>query len=108
MAIQKKVRNFSDIMEHVQLEMVPIKFVRHISISYHNGNKHTFLKEDLIDNENVEDFIDEQFESDEITDVTVVLDFNAIQKETHAKVERLLNKPSKLKSITFQKPSVTR
>lgn len=91
MAIIRKSREFSKIMEDVEVLTIPIKFIKKLTILLENDKELYFNGEDLQSLDNLETLLNKASFSDEITDMRVELDFSALEKTITRQVKILLD-----------------
>ena len=91
MAIVRKNREFSKIMEDVEVLTIPVRFIKKLTIFLEDDREIFFESEDLENLDSIETLLYKASFSDEITDMRVELDFSAIEKTITKQVKILLD-----------------
>lgn len=92
MAIHRKNREFSKIMNDVELLTIPIMFIKRLYIFLDDGKEIYFEGDDIRELDNIEQLLYGASFSDQINDIKVELDFTAIEKTVTKQVKSLLDK----------------
>ena len=92
MAIRRKNREFSKIMNDVELLTIPVMFIKKLYIYLEDGKEVYFEGEDIQELENIEQLLYGASFSDQIKDIRVELDFTAIEQTVTKQVKALLDK----------------
>jgi len=92
MAIRRKNREFSKIMNDVELLTIPVMFIKKLYIYLEDGKEIYFEGEDIQELENIEQLLYGASFSDQIKDIRVELDFTAIEQTVTKQVKALLDK----------------
>lgn len=92
MAIHRKNREFSKIMNDVELLTIPIMFIKRLYIFLDDGKEIYFEGDDIRELDNIEQLLYGASFSDQINDIKVELDFTAIEKTITKQVKSLLDK----------------
>lgn len=92
MAIVRKNREFSKIMEDVEVITIPVRFIRKLTIFLEDNNEIHFDSEDLENLDSLETLLHNASFSDDITDMRVELDFSEIEKTITHQVKLMLDK----------------
>jgi hypothetical protein len=92
MAIRRKNREFSKIMNDVELVTIPIMFIKKLYIFLDDGKEIYFEGDDIRELDSIEQLIYGASFSDQINDIRVELDFTAIEKTITQQVKALLDK----------------
>lgn len=91
MAIVRKNREFSKIMEDVEVLTIPVRFIKKLTIFLEDDKELQFDSEDLENLDSLETLLYNASFSDEITDMRVELDFSAIERTITRQVKILLD-----------------
>jgi len=92
MAIYKKDRQFSKIMDDVELLTIPVCFIKRLYVYLEDGKEIYFEGEDIQELDSVDQLLYRASFSDQISDIRVELDFTAIEKTITKQVKLLLDK----------------
>ena len=92
MAIRRKNREFSKIMNDVEMLTIPPMFIKKLYIFLEDGKEIYFEGEDIQELENLEQLLYGASFSDQINDIRVELDFTAIEQTVSKQVKALLDK----------------
>lgn len=92
MAIHKRDRNFTKIMDEVEVESIPIHFVGFITLTLADGNKLKFNREEINKVSTIEEFLITSGVAGDIVDMHIELDYDSIEDDVTAQVNQLLNK----------------
>lgn len=92
MAIHRKNREFSKIMNDVELLTIPVMFIKRLYIFLDDGKEIYFEGDDIRELDNIEQLLYGASFSDQINDIKVELDFTAIEKTITKQVKSLLDK----------------
>lgn len=92
MAIHKKSRVFSKIMDGVEVLTIPVMFIKKLYIFLEDGKEIYFDGEDIQELDSVEQLLYGASFSNQITDIRVELDFSAIETTITKQVTMLLDK----------------
>jgi hypothetical protein len=92
MAIHRKNREFSKIMNDVELVTIPVMFIKKLYIFLDDGREIYFEGDDIRELDSIEQLIYGASFSDQINDIRVELDFTAIEKTITQQVKSLLDK----------------
>lgn len=92
MAIHRKNREFSKIMNDVEMLTIPPMFIKKLYIFLEDGKEIYFEGEDIQELENLEQLLYGASFSDQINDIRVELDFTAIEQTVSKQVKALLDK----------------
>lgn len=90
MAIQRKDRSFDKIFDQVTLEKVPMDYVMGVKIHLLNGQIVEVDREDL-DNFKDESEFSGGFKREDIADIAISLDYDAIKEDVSATVAAILD-----------------
>jgi hypothetical protein len=91
MAIVKKTREFSKIMEDVEVLTIPVKFIKRLTIFLEDDTDIEFDNSDLENLDSLETLLYKASFSDKIRDMRVELDFSTIEKTITKQVKILLD-----------------
>jgi hypothetical protein len=91
MAIIKKTREFSKIMEDVEVLTIPVKFIKKLTIFLEDDTEIEFDNNDLENLDSLETLLYSASFSDKIRDMRVELDFSTIEKTITKQVKILLD-----------------
>lgn len=91
MAIVRKNREFSKIMEDVEVLTIPVRFIKKLTIFLEDDREIHFDSEDLENLDSLETLLYKASFSEEITDMRVELDFSAIERTITRQVKILLD-----------------
>jgi len=80
MAIERKLRNFSKIMEDVDVVNIPVQFVKLVKITLTSGKQISLNSDDLVDIHHAEQLLTDMSFSQDIEDMKITLDFSKIEK----------------------------
>jgi len=80
MAIERKLRNFSKIMEDVDVVNIPVQFVKLVKITLTSGKQISLNSDDLVDIHHAEQLLTDMSFSQDIEDMKIILDFSKIEK----------------------------
>jgi hypothetical protein len=92
MAIRRKNREFSKIMNDVELLTIPVMFIKKLFIYLEDGKEIYFEGEDIQELESIEQLLYGASFADQIQDIRVELDFTAIENTVTKQVKALLDK----------------
>lgn len=92
MAIHRKKREFSKIMNDVELLTIPVMFIKRLYVYLDDGKEIYFEGEDMQELESIEQILYGASFSDQIEDIRVELDFTAIENTVTKQVKALLDK----------------
>ena len=92
MAIHKRDRNFTKIMDEVDVESIPIHFVGFITLTLSDGNKIKFNRDEINKVSSIEEFLITSGVAGDIVDMHIELDYDHIEQDVTAQVNQLLNK----------------
>lgn len=91
MAIHKKDREFSKIMDGVEVLTIPVMFIKKLFIFLDDGKEIYFDGEDIQELDSVEQLLYNASFSDQITDIRVELNFAAMETTITKQVTMLLD-----------------
>lgn len=93
MAIYQREREFNDILEEVEINTIPLRFVRSLRCVFQNGSTVLIDSEDLTDEDlntkDVESLIKEQPFYESLEDLQIKLNRVAIERDTTDIVETI-------------------
>lgn len=92
MAIIKKNRNFSKIMDEVEVMTIPVVFIKKLTVFLENDKKIYFNNDDLQGLDSMETLLYNVSTTDQIIDVNVEIDLPRIESTIEQQVKLLLDK----------------
>jgi hypothetical protein len=92
MAIHKKDRKFSKIMDDVELETIPAGFVKKLTITLEDDSEINIDREDLEEVDTLESFLVNMDFGDEVANIRVELDFTEIERLVTENVRSIFDK----------------
>ena len=90
MAINKRDRSFSKILDQIDIDTIPFNFIKEIRVELSDGSVMTLTKEDLAEFSSVEDILMNSSISQDVTDMLVQLDYESIEENVISEVDKLL------------------
>ena len=95
MAIFRRDRSFAKIIDEVELETIPVHFIKRLRLYCEDGTAFIFEKEDLEKVESIEQILLTVNISQPITDMNIELDYDGIEEDVTQNVNKLLNNDKK-------------
>jgi hypothetical protein len=92
MAVYRRDRSFSKIIDEVEMEAIPVSYIKTIVLNLEDGSMVELKQEDLKKVETLEELLTIGFSDIAIVDMRIELDFDMIEDNVTDKVNRLLNK----------------
>ena len=92
MPIELKDRSFDLIFDQVSLDHVPAEYIIEIIIDLQNGETITMTKEDLVDLENSGSDIVAHIQREDVSDISVKIDFELVKADVESGVSGFLGK----------------
>jgi len=93
MAVHRRDRSFSKIIDEVDMEAIPVHYIKTIIINFEDGSLMELNKQDLKKIDTIEELLISKFnEENNIVDMSIELDFDLIEENVTDKVNRLLSK----------------
>ena len=91
MAIFRRDRSFSKIMNEVDVESIPVHFIKRLKISLVDGSQVIIDHDELQKVESIESLLIASDFVSEIVDMAIELDYDGIEEDVTDQVNRLLN-----------------
>ena len=91
MAIFRRDRSFSKIINEVDVESIPIHFIKRLKISLIDGSVVIIDQEELQKVESIESLLMASSFVHELVDMSIELDYDGIEEDVTEQVNRLLN-----------------
>jgi hypothetical protein len=99
MAIYQRDREFHRLFSEIEVDIIPIKFVRDITCYLIDGTTITLNESDLKkrynDDGNLETVIKELEFYDDLTDLQIRINYDRVEKDVGAEVKNILSKLTK-------------
>lgn len=92
MAIVKKNREFSKIMDEVEVSTIPIMFIKRLTIFLENDKKIYFCGDDLQGLDSLETLLYSVSISEQIVDINIEIDLPVLETTIEQQVKLLLDK----------------
>lgn len=92
MAIVKKNREFSKIMDEVEVTTIPMMFIKRVTVFLENDKRIYFDKEDLQELDNLETLLYSVSNTGQILDVNIEIDLPVVETTIEKQVKILLDK----------------
>lgn len=95
MAIYQRDRNFQHIIDEIEVETIPLRFVRGITCILNNGLQVDLEQSDFLastDASDLEQFIKKLDFFEQLTDLKIRIDFTLVEKEASDQVTQILRK----------------
>lgn len=92
MSIIKKNREFSKIMDQVEVTTIPVAFIKRLTIFLENDKKIYFGGDELEGLDSIETLLYNVSTTEQIVDVNVEIDLPSIEKTIEHQVKLLLDK----------------
>lgn len=90
MAIHKRDRSFSKILDEIDIDAIPFNFIREIRVELADGSFVAFERSRLDEFTSVEDILMNSNIGQDITDMIIQLDYDLIEENVTAQVDKLL------------------
>lgn len=98
MAIYERDRAFHRIFSEIDLDIIPLRFVKDITCHLSDGKKIILSKQDLIgsdiENNDLESAIKSLEFYSEITDLQIQIDYDGVEHDVGLRVAQILNEKS--------------
>lgn len=91
MAIFRRDRSFSKIINEVDVESIPVHFIKRLKISLIDGSTIIIDHEDIQKVESIEALLIASDFASDIVDMAIELDYDGIEEDVTDQVNRLLN-----------------
>lgn len=95
MAIYQRDRNFRSIIDEIEVETIPLKFVRDITCYLHDGSKIILEQSDFekVNNtDNLENLIKDLDFFEMLSDLKIRIDFGKVEEDVSDQVTNILRK----------------
>lgn len=94
MTIYQRDRDFHQLFSEIDVDVIPLKFVRDITFFLHDGStivmsKADFEDSDLADND-IESIIRDLDFYEELRDLSIRIDYGHVEKHVHVDVDKIL------------------
>lgn len=91
MAIHRRDRSFSKILDEVDVESIPVHFIKRLKLTLIDGRTVVIDKDDLQRVDTIEELLMASSYVGEIVDMGIELDYDGIEEDVTDQVNRLLN-----------------
>lgn len=91
MAIFRRDRSFSKIINEVDVESIPVHFIKRLKITLFDGTIITIDRDELQKVESIESLLMSSNFVHEMMDMSIELDYDGIEEDVTDQVNRLLN-----------------
>lgn len=92
MAISRRDRSFSKIINEVDVETIPVHFIRSLKLQLDDGSLIIIDQEELEKCDSLEELLINSNIAHQIVDMNIELDYDLIESDVTEKVNNLLNK----------------
>jgi hypothetical protein len=96
MAISRRDRSFSKIINEVDVATIPVHFIKRLKLTLDDGSLYLIDQEEVQKANSIEELLMSMSIASQIIDMSVELDYDGIELEVTDKVTNLLNKDKKL------------
>jgi hypothetical protein len=96
MAISRRDRSFSKIINEVDVATIPVHFIKRLKLTLDDGSLYLIDQEEVQKANSIEELLMSMSIASQIIDMNVELDYDGIELEVTDKVTNLLNKDKKL------------
>jgi hypothetical protein len=96
MAISRRDRSFSKIINEVDVATIPVHFIKRLKLTLDDGSLYLIDQEEVQKANRIEELLMSMSIASQIIDMNVELDYDGIELEVTDKVTNLLNKDKKL------------
>ncbi len=98
MAISRRDRSFSKIINEVDVEKVPVHFIKRLKLSLDDGSLYIIEQDEVQKASSIEELLMSMAIASQIIDMSIELDYDGIELDVTEKVTNLLNKDEDKKS----------
>ena len=95
MAISRRDRSFSKIINEVDVETIPVHFIRSLKLHLDDGSVIIIDQDELEKCDSIEELLLHSNVASQIVDMNIELDYDLIESDVTEKVNNLLNKENK-------------
>ena len=96
MAISRRDRSFSKIINEVDVATIPVHFIKRLKLTLDDGSLYLIDQEEVQKANSIEELLMSMSIASQIIDMSIELDYDGIELEVTDKVTNLLNKDKKL------------
>ena len=82
-------------MDDVDVATIPTRFIQSLTVKFSTGDEMHLGSDDLLNLESIEDVISELDANENLSDLKVILDFDAIENEVKAVVSDIFDRIQK-------------
>ena len=98
MAISRRDRSFSKIINEVDVETIPVHFIKRLKLSLDDGSLYIIEQDEVQKASSIEELLMSMAIASQIIDMSIELDYEGIELDVTEKVTNLLNKDEDEKS----------
>tara|TARA_B100000902_G_scaffold399574_1_gene471118 strand:+ start:4009 stop:4305 length:297 start_codon:yes stop_codon:yes gene_type:complete len=98
MAISRRDRSFSKIINEVDVETIPVHFIKRLKLSLDDGSLYIIEQDEVQKASSIEELLMSMAIASQIIDMSIELDYDGIELDVTEKVTNLLNKDEDKKS----------
>ena len=98
MAISRRDRSFSKIINEVDVETIPVHFIKRLKLSLDDGSLYIIEQDEVQKASSIEELLMSMAIASQIIDMSIELDYDGIELDVTEKVTNLLNKDEDEKS----------
>ena len=95
MAISRRDRSFSKIINEVDVETIPVHFIKRLKLFLDDGSIIVIDQEEVQKVDSIEELLMSLHVASQITDMSIELDYDLIETDVTEQVTNLLNKDDK-------------
>jgi len=99
MAIYQRDRNFHELFADIDVDIIPLKFIRDVTCFLDDGTKIVLSENDFVDSEanggDLESLVRDLKFYDHLTDLSIRINYDKVEKDVGTEVEKILNSRKK-------------
>ena len=98
MAISRRDRSFSKIINEVDVDTIPVHFIKRLKLTLDDGSLYIIEQDEVQKASSVEELLMSMHIANQLVDMSIELDYEGIELDVTEKVTNLLNKDEDEKS----------